>query len=330
MKIDVAVPSYKKTESLLYTLMTLKSVAGNLIDTVYINDDFSNDGSVELYQDPQVIEYFKPWKLNVRSNSRNVYIKPVYVRGYRPDYMNFKFMLTKWWRFFNPKLLHQREDVRYQFALDHTDKKYLFIIHDDVKFVKNIVELYLNTIQKNSNLAIVGDLGQCWRCKFSGLCSPKQLMKGFRPSKHWPLTPVDDDLSSFNPKKAFTRACRINEWCCMVDVAKCKDVTERKRCFFGNMYKNSDTAAFWFGKMVECGYDFADPLASDALPDQLSPCPEHEEYYIHAWQGHTGHSVWADQGTGITAYNKQEVIDLIKSQFGFDCPEKKARGNDDK
>ena len=36
MKIDVAVPSYKKPESLLYTLMTLKKVAGDLIDAVYI------------------------------------------------------------------------------------------------------------------------------------------------------------------------------------------------------------------------------------------------------------------------------------------------------
>lgn len=41
MKIDVAVPSYKKPESLIYTLMTLKKVAGDLIDAVYINDDCS-------------------------------------------------------------------------------------------------------------------------------------------------------------------------------------------------------------------------------------------------------------------------------------------------
>ena len=41
MKIDVAVPSYKKPESLLYTLMTLKKVAGDLIDAVYINDAVS-------------------------------------------------------------------------------------------------------------------------------------------------------------------------------------------------------------------------------------------------------------------------------------------------
>lgn len=95
MKIDVAVPSYKKPESLLYTLMTLKKVAGDLIDAVYINDDCSNDGSVEIYNDRRVREYFSPWKLNVRVNTRNVHISQVYVPGYRVDYMDWKFMLTK-------------------------------------------------------------------------------------------------------------------------------------------------------------------------------------------------------------------------------------------
>lgn len=323
MQIDVSVPSYKKPESLLYTLMTLKAVAGDMIDTVYINDDCSNNGAVEVYNSPQVREYFKPWKLNVRTNTRNVHITPVYVRGYRPDYMNFKFMLSKWWKFFDPKQPHERHDIRYQYALDNTDKKFMLIIHDDIKFIKNVVELYLNTFKKNPNLAIVGDLGQCWRCKFTNLCSPKKIMQGFRPSKYWPLTPVKDNLSEFNPAEGFTRACRINEWCCMVDVEKCREVTERKRCFLGNMYKNSDTTAFWFGKMVEMGYEFSDPIPSDALTSQLDRSPEHDEYYIHAWQGHSGHSVWADQGNGIAVYNKDEIIDLMKKQFNFDYPSNK-------
>ena len=141
MKIDVAVPSYKKPESLIYTLMTLKKVAGDLIDAVYINDDCSNDGSVEIYNDRRVREYFSPWKLNVRVNTRNVHISQVYVPGYRVDYMDWKFMLTKWHRFIDPRVPHNRHDIRYQYALDNTDKKYLLIIHDDVKFVKDVVSL---------------------------------------------------------------------------------------------------------------------------------------------------------------------------------------------
>ena len=322
MKVDVAVQSYKKPESLLYTLMSLKKVAGDLIDTVYINDDCSNDGSVELFKDIQVKEYFSPWKLDVRVNTKNVGINQVYMLKYRPDYMNWLFVLSKFKRFIDSKMSHNKDDVRYQYAIDNTDKKYLMIVHDDVKFFKNIVQLYLDTMDGNPNLAIVGDLGQCWRCKFADVCSPKKLMQGFRPSKYWPISPNKDEKGNFNLKKGYTRACRINEWCCMVDVEKCKDITKRKRCFIGNMYKYSDTSAFWFSKMLECGYDFCDPLPSEALRTQLEISPEHEEYYLHAWQGHPGHSVWADQGMGIVKYNRDEIIDLMKKEFGFDFPHK--------
>lgn len=221
-----------------------------MIDAVYINDDCSNDGSVEIYNDRRVREYFSPWKLNVRVNTRNVHISQVYVPGYRVDYMDWKFMLTKWHRFIDPRVPHNRHDIRYQYALDNTDKKYLLIIHDDVKFVKDVVSLYLKAFADNPNLAVAGDFGQCWRCRFAAVCSPKKIMSGFRPSRWWPLTPTSGEPADFNPANGYTRACRINEWCCMVDVEKCRDVTERKRCFLGNMYKYSDTTAFWFGKWL--------------------------------------------------------------------------------
>lgn len=120
-----------------------------MIDAVYINDDCSNDGSVEIYNDRRVREYFSPWKLNVRVNTRNVHISQVYVPGYRVDYMDWKFMLTKWHRFIDPRVPHNRHDIRYQYALDNTDKKYLLIIHDDVKFVKDVVSLYLKAFADN-------------------------------------------------------------------------------------------------------------------------------------------------------------------------------------
>lgn len=319
MKIDVAVQSYKKPESLIYTLMSLKRVSGDLIDTVYINDDCSNDGSVEIFNNMSVKEYFAPWKLNVRVNTKNVGVNQVYMFKHRPDYMNWLFVLSKLKRFLDPKTTHNKDDVRYQYAIDNTDKKYLLIIHDDVKFFKNIVWLYLNTIEANSNLAIVGDLGQCWRCKFSKICSPKKLMQGFRPP-YFPLTPKKDDI--FNPRKGYNRDCRINEWCCLIDVEKAKLITEKYGCLLGNYYRYSDIGAYWFCKIVEHGFDFCDPLASEALKTQLDISPEHEEYYLHAWQGHPGHSVWADQGMGIVKYNREEIIDLIKKEFNFDFPQK--------
>lgn len=323
-KIDIAINSYKKPESLLYTLMTLKSVAQDWIDTVYINDDCSNDGSYELYTHPDVIEYFKPWKLDVRVNSFNVGIKQVYVRGYYPEYMDWKFMLKRWPRFFSKKYGHNRSDIRYQYALDNTDKKYLMMMHDDVLYRKNIVELFLQTFEKNKDLAIVGDFGQCWRCRFKPICNPKAILEGKRPSPYWPLTPSPNtkDIRAFNPRDGFSRECRMNEWCCMVNVEKAREITEKSRSFFGNMYPHSDTAAYWFGMAVNLGYKFTDPLPEGEWRSNGSRSPIKEEYYYHQWQGHSGHSVWADQGGGKSIYRRQEIIDLIKKEFGFTLPVK--------
>lgn len=318
-KIDVAINSYKKPESLLYTLMTLKAVAGDKIDTVYINDDCSDNGAYELYTHPQVQEYFKPWKLDVRVNTRNVGIKEVYVPGYRPPYMRtLKFMLSNWQRFYSAKYPHNREDIRYQYALDHTDKDYILLMHDDVRYVKDIVAFYLDAITKDPQIAVVGELGQCWRCRFADFCTPQKIMQGKLPSPSWPLTPSpkNPDVKNFDPRKGFSRECRINEWCSMLNVKNARAVTEKSRSFFGNMYKHADTAAFWFGMAVNLGYKYVDPfiVAGAKVTD----------YYDHAWQGHSGHSVWVDQGDGKAKYDGREIADLMQKEFNFTLPDLKG------
>lgn len=315
-KIDVAINSYKKPESLIYTLMTLKKVAADLIDTVYINDDCSDNGAYELYTHPAGAEYFKPWKLDVRVNTHNVGIKEVYVRGYRPAYMRtLKFMLSNWKRFYSSAYSHNREDIRYQYALDHTDKDYLMLMHDDVMYLQDVVSLYLQTLRSDDKIALVGELGQCWRCRFADICNPQKIMQGERPSPYWPLTPSPKtkDIRNFNPKQAFSRECRINEWVSMVNVKNAREITEKSRSFFGNMYKHADTGAYWFGMLVDLGYKFSDPFI--ATNSQV------KDYYDHAWQGHSGHSVWVNQGDGKSKYNAAEIIDRIRREFGFEMPE---------
>lgn len=314
-KIDVAINSYKKPESLLYTLMTLKAVAGDKIDTVYINDDCSDNGAYELYTHPAVQEYFKPWNLNVRVNTRNVGIKEVYVPGYRTEYMRtIKFLLSNWKRFYSTAYPHNRDDIRYQYALDHTDKDYLLLMHDDVRYVKDVVSLYLAAMEKDPQMIIAGELGQCWRCRFADICSPQKIMSGNHPSRHWPLTPSpkNPDVANFDPRKGFSRECRVNEWCCMLNVKNARDVTEKSRSFFGNMYKHADTGAYWFGMAVNLGYGFCDPfIASGAKV---------ADYYDHAWQGHSGHSVWVDQGDGKAKYDGGEIAELMLREFNFVLP----------
>ncbi len=316
-KVDVAVNSFKKPESLIYTLMTLKRVAEDMVDTVYINDDHSGDGTCGVYLAPEVQEYFRPWKLNVRENPRNVWVREVYPRWKRADYMDWKYMLQHWVRFVSPSYEHNADNIRYQYAIDHTDKKYLYIIHDDVRFVDNVIDLYLQSFAQDDKLFLVGDLGQCWRCGFKEICSPTKIMNGERPSPMWPLTPKKQtqDIKNFTRKDGYKMDCRVNEWSCLADVAKLREVSAWSQGYFGNYYRDADIGAYIFCKGIEKGYKICDPLLD---------AQKRAQYYQHQWQGHSGHSVWVDQGQGKAVYRKQEIIDLIASEFGFKLPEKQG------
>lgn len=314
-KVDVAVQSYRKPESLLYTLMTLKAVASDHIDNVYINDDCSGESTVAYYKNETIQTYFKPWKIHLRTNTKPAGIKKIYLPEYRPEYMGPWFFLSKIHRFYN-STTHNKDDVRYQYAIDNTDKQFLFIIHDDVEFRNDIVDLYLKTITAKPQTAIVGDLGQCWRCHHSDECNPKRIMEGYRPSPHWPMAIQKSQLNDPKPKKgSFT--CRINEWCCMLNVAITKEISEKSRSLFGNYYSRADVGAYWFYQAIKLGYHIADPLPVESLPQQIN-INERSEWYQHGFQGHSGHSVWVDQGSGKQPYKAEDVRARIKSQFGID------------
>jgi len=300
--VDVALQSYKKPESLLYTLMCLKEVSGKHIDTVYIDDDCSGDDTVKLYKKDKIKDYFKEWKIKIRINSSPVRWYRSYINGYRPSYLSLKkFLNHKFLDFFRKeKLFHVVDDIRYQWAINSTDKKFLFLIHDDIEFYDDIIELYLSFMK--DICAIAGDLGQCWRCDFSKItppCSPQKIMEGIIPVKSWPLT--------IEGPSGHKRDCRINEWCCMINIKAAKYIEEKERCFFGNYDDEGDVGAYWFEQIIKHGYTFTDPLPS---------FEERWKYYRHPWQGHSGHSVWVEQEGEKNVYKPQLVIKRMKERFG--------------
>ncbi len=297
MKIDVAIQSYKKPESLLYTLMCLKECCGDRIDTVYINDDCSGEDASRHYSNTAVREYFQGWNIRFRCNTLPVRWRRLKVHGYRPSYIApwlhllgvLRYMLRHW------RLTPLSDNVRYQWALNTTDKKFVFLTHDDVEYTGDIIGHYLDSMTPDT--AIVGDLGQCWCCPFSTTadpCSPQRIMHGERPSELWPLTD-----SKPGPQR---RACRINEWCCMIRTSAAHEITNKENCFFGNYDDFGDVGAYWFEQAVKHGYRFCDPLPKKSLRDS---------YYTHCWQGHAGH-VW----TGQAEYNPELVLARTQERFG--------------
>lgn len=304
MKIDVAVQSYRKPESLIYTLFSLHRHSRDAIDTVWINDDRSGGEVLEHYRRLEESGALLPWKIRIRENTRRVGWWVAFVRGYRPTYAGFWFrfkrMAWNWYK--NRSVYVLKEDLRYQWALSSTEKKYLLVIHDDIEFKRDIVSVYLASIQAAKNRAIVGDLGQCWRCDFSSQgCNPEKLLAGYRPSPLWPSTKVKANSHAW--------ACRINEWSALLNVKVAKDIAEQEKVFFGNCDANGDTSAYWFSRVVQAGYSFDDPVPTAEC--RLS-------YYKHWDGGITGHSAWVDQGKGKTSYDGVRLRRDLKSEFGYD------------
>lgn len=311
MKVDVAIQSYKKPESLIYTLLSLKKYCAQHIDTIYINDDCSNDGTIDYYFEEKLKREMYPIKIKIRVNnipsgfSKTLYTKKSIKK--RTLKQRIQLYLSFFIKRF--KMIKDDNDIRYQWAINNTDKKYLFVIHDDMEFYDDILGLYINTIQSNNNIIIVGDFGGSKRCPFGPCgekkCSPELIMNGYRPSKKWPITGKYNLIYTLLGR--VKRNCRVNEWCCLLDIEKTRLILEEEGVYFGNYEFGGDVACYWLDVINRKGYDFIDPLPRQDLKIK---------YYLHWWQGYEGHQVWINTDNK-TIYKKDFIIDCLEKRFGY-------------
>ncbi|WP_151813788.1 hypothetical protein [Acinetobacter ursingii] len=302
MKIDVAVQSFKKPELLLYTLLSLKKFEKNQIDQVWIQDD-SSDDTVAFYESGEFKKALYPWKINVKKNNQRSGWWFTPVKGLYPKYLSMYkrilFSLRSKYRGTGFQLL--RENSRYQYGIDNTEKKFLLIIHDDIVFYKPFLSEILDEFMNNDKLAIVGDLGQCWRCDYKNKgCTPQKIVQGYRPSKFWP---------DKNPDAIGHRwPCRVNEWCSIIRIEAAKSVEKKYNVLFGNYDNHGDVAAYWFNLVNQSGYHFNDLACTSE---------EKSKIFLHA-DGGSGHSVWVDQGDGKKVYDPEHIRNEIKKDFNVE------------
>lgn len=305
-RVDVAVQSYKKPELLIYALLTLKKHCADSVDTVYIQDDCSGGGVVGCYTEPGFLELMAPIRIKVKVNRRPCWIHYYEKKMAKKPHNLFWFLLNK--LVGRKPILVNRDEVRYQWALDSTDKKYMLIIHDDVMITGDVVSKFLSAMPDGT--AIAGELGQCWRCPLSHRCSPELILAGGKPSRNWPITYCADVFKDFKQYKFEKRSCRINEWCCMLHVPVARELS-RDSIYFGSYEDLGDIGAYYFDELVKRGYKFSDPLLR---------CADRDSYYVHEWLGFSGHSVWVDQGKGKSNYSSELVRAKVKEEFGYSFP----------
>ncbi len=158
--------------------------------------------------------------------------------------------------------IDSRYKIRYQYAIEQSNKTFLFISHNDVLYTGDIIK---DMLSKIDGFAGVGQIGQCWNCPayFAHKCNPDRYLE-FRPtieelkeiivrypSPRTSLGTIDGDLPYPLPE------CRLNEWACLIN-RKLVEI-ESKPLGDGPMfgeYDQVDLGTKWFKYMNTKGYKF--------------------------------------------------------------------------
>jgi hypothetical protein len=233
-KVDVCINVFGKPWQTLCTLKSLMKHSGDKIDKIYFIKEKSQpyNESIEWLYD-----YF---------NNLIVHNPETYVFLHQNPSNNPNF---------NPL------DVRYQYGFNSSDKKFIFITHNDVLYTGDIIG---DMLEKIGDSVGIGEIGQCWNCPaFSnGLCNG---------DKFYEWNPTIDEVLSLklphirtglhnidkqNPKPM--PECRLNEWSCLInrELSNKETYPNGDTPPFGSV--GLDTGTLWFKSMVLKGYKFID------------------------------------------------------------------------
>lgn len=239
-KVDVCINVYGKPWSTLVTLKSLMCHSGEHIDKIYFIEEkeqpYNDSVKMVLEHFDNMIHYI-PYKYEFlpRINSFNDYENPTF-----------------------------RYAFRYQYGIENSDKKYLFITHNDIRYTGDIIGDMLNQID---NTAGIGSIGQCWNCPANKLneCDGERfntyqptyqhimdISKTFVPGRGQQfISMIDQNHVMPLPE------CRLNEFACLIN----REITI-KECipnsvipFFGE-YTGIDLASAWFRELICKGYKF--------------------------------------------------------------------------
>ncbi len=239
-KIDVAISYYGKPYQTMVTLFSLLEKSANYIDKIYLCIE-----KKQPYEDawngvPKIKELFE---------KRGVVI--VHPGKFVP-----------WMADVSPQGLDEetRLSLRYQFALEKTDKKYLLICHNDMLYRQDLIQPMLQSFEEDSSdkLVGVGRIGQCWNCSafYAKLCSPEKFDE-YKPGPQELLKQMEDYPNPrYQRNKKLVSAgyshplpeCRLNEYACLINVDLYRKTTipNGPAPYFGGVWNGSDTAAAWF------------------------------------------------------------------------------------
>lgn len=249
MKVDVAINYFGKPYQTLLTIESLLEHSGEHLDVIYLIKEPQQPRADE---DMGMLTRRFADRLIVFTPARYLGWGTVSVRAVRKDE-------------------ELRRSVRYQYALEETDKRYLFVTHNDVLYTADLVGELLRAIQAGPH-AGAGSIGQCWNCPAStaGLCDGDRYAElklsyvaALRLTLRFPSPRTHPWL--IDPRRPIPLPeCRLNEFACLLDVGMYRRDTMPLGSSppFG-FFDRVDTACAWFRSMVLKGYTFANVRIND-------------------------------------------------------------------
>ena len=225
--IDVAMNIFAKPYQTALSVLSLLKHSGGHVGNVWLQ--FEPYGSQYDIVSPYAIAQYLSGKIGDRC------------RVFQPDY----------WLDLNaadPARLHEaayRYGIRYQYAFEHSTSRRLFLMHNDVLILQDV----LGFMREQMGEAVaVGHLGQCWNCPAHtedltrevlgrGPCGPDQYLD-FRPDygqlqqlyalahqRNIFARPYDRGFAGiFDQQPWPLPECRINEWACLLDLEASRPV----------------------------------------------------------------------------------------------------------
>lgn len=188
--------------------------------------------------------------------------------------------------------------VRYQYGIHNTNKKYVFITHNDVLYTNDIIGNMLNEI---GDCVGIGEIGQCWNCPLldENVCDGSKLEQNYK--SNFSYEEIIQMVNKYPNKRTFYQSksdisktnpfpmpeCRLNEWSCLVDVEKIRKETPPNGNipFFGQ-YVGVDLGSGWFAEMYKKGYKFKN----------------YKQDFIHGyWANNSGHPVLLNENSYKTS-----------------------------
>ncbi|MBD5641864.1 MAG: hypothetical protein HDQ91_05555 [Desulfovibrio sp.] len=140
-----------------------------------------------------------------------------------------------------------RSAIRYQYAWERSSAPWLFIMHNDVYFIRDLLGAMLGQI---GDAAAIAEIGQCWNCPAAnaGLagsicasapcqrqhyqefsCTATQLRNLYREAQKSEKfsRPYDAGCieADFSEQPWPLPECRPNEWACLINLAKTRPIT---------------------------------------------------------------------------------------------------------